>query len=116
MVKIARAGGIRFVGPNCMGIWSPRRESLLRSASSGGRSPSSRRAVRFGSAEVAHIKGYGEQVHRIGNQADLEAADYLEYLGEDEDTGNVFIWRASGRRKVLGGCASCRQAKTDYDL
>ncbi len=44
-------------------------------------------------AEIAGMKGYGlSKFISIGNQADLNAADYLEYLGEDEDTGAIALY------------------------
>jgi len=97
VVKIARAGGIRFVGPNCMGIWSSAARlnlSFDQPPLAGGIAFVSQSGTFGGSlAEIARIKGYGlSKFISIGNQADLEAADYLEYLGEDEDTKAIVFY------------------------
>ena len=90
IVEIARKGGIRFIGPNCMGICSSRaRLSAL--------------MIPFlhEKGEVAFISqsgGYGMQLYlrasavgvgismfiSSGNEADLTAVDYLRYFAEDE--------------------------------
>jgi acyl-CoA synthetase (NDP forming) len=97
VVKIARAGGIRFVGPNCMGIWSSAARlnlSFDQSPLAGGIAFVSQSGTFGGTlAEIARIKGYGlSKFISIGNQADLEAADYLEYLGEDDDTKAIVFY------------------------
>ena len=97
VVKIARQGGIRFVGPNGMGIFSSAVSLNLcfRSVPVPGRIAFVSQSGTFGHslAEVANMKGYGlSKFISIGNQADLNAADYLEYLGEDEDTGAVVFY------------------------
>ncbi len=116
VVKIARAGGIRFVGPNCMGIWSSAVRlnlSFDQPPLAGGIAFVSQSGTFGGTlAEVARIKGYGlSKFISIGNQADLEAADYLEYLGEDDDTKAIVFYmegfRDGGRffdvaRRVVG--------------
>jgi len=91
MVRIARQGGLRFVGPNGMGIWTsaaglnvaldavPIYGSLAFISQSG----------TYGGAlaRAADIKGFGlSKFISIGNQADLTASDYLEYLAYDPDT------------------------------
>ncbi len=97
VVRIAREGGIRFVGPNGMGIYS----SAVSLNLSFGTAPKEghiafvSQSGTFGGllAEIASIKGYGlSKFISIGNQADLNAADYLEYLGEDEDTGAIVFY------------------------
>ena len=97
VVRIAREGGIRFVGPNGMGIYS---SAVNLNLSFGGRMRPGRIAFvsqsgTFGGllAEVASRKGYGlSKFISIGNQADLEAADYLEYLGEDRHTRAIVLY------------------------
>ena len=96
-VKIARAGGLRFVGPNGNGIWTsavrlnasplpnPRPGALAFVSQSG----------MFGGAAIhaSAYKGFGlSKVISIGNQADLTAADYLEYLARDDDTRVIALY------------------------
>jgi acyl-CoA synthetase (NDP forming) len=97
VVRIARQGGIRFVGPNGMGIYSSAISLNLcfHGVPLPGRIAFVSQSGTFGHslAEVANMKGYGiSKFISIGNQADLNAADYLEYLGEDEDTGAVTFY------------------------
>jgi len=97
VVRIAGEGGIRFVGPNGMGIYSSAvsLNLCLFENPMEGRIAFVSQSGTFGGllAEIASMKGYGlSKFISIGNQADLNAADYLEYLGEDEDTGAVVFY------------------------
>ncbi|MDP2918670.1 MAG: CoA-binding protein [Dehalococcoidia bacterium] len=97
VVRTARQAGIRFVGPNGMGIYTsavnlslcfdvaPRRGKIAFVSQSG----------TFGGllAQIAGTKGYGlSKFISIGNQADLKAGDYLEYLAEDDDTAAIVFY------------------------
>jgi acyl-CoA synthetase (NDP forming) len=97
VTKIAKDAGIRFVGPNCMGIWSSAANlnlCLMKQPTQG--------AVAFASqsgtygvylSEIAHSKGYGlSKFISIGNQADITAAEYLNYLAEDNDTKVIVFY------------------------
>ncbi|MCX6023130.1 MAG: CoA-binding protein [Chloroflexi bacterium] len=94
---IARDGGIRFIGPNCMGIWSaashlslafaeaPRNGSIAFLSQSG----------TFGGYlySIARDKGYGLSAFvSMGNQADLNAADLMEYFADDPDTKVIALY------------------------
>ncbi|MDD5288006.1 MAG: CoA-binding protein [Dehalococcoidales bacterium] len=97
VVRIAQKGGIRFVGPNGMGIYSSAVKLSLcfDKPPKKGRIAFVSQSGTFGHllAETASDKGYGlSKFISIGNQADLKAADYLEYLGEDEDTGAIVFY------------------------
>jgi len=96
-VRIARKGGIRFVGPNGNGILSsavrlnfspfpsPRPGPLAfisQSGTLGGIAARTAIEKRFGLSKFV----------AMGNQADLCAADYVEYLGHDEDTSVIAIY------------------------
>jgi acyl-CoA synthetase (NDP forming) len=97
VVRIAREGGIRFVGPNGMGIYSSavKLNLCLDDDVLPGKIAFVSQSGTFGGllAEVAERKGYGlSKFISIGNQADLTAADYVEYLGEDDDTGAIVLY------------------------
>lgn len=106
VVKIARRGGIRFVGPNVNGIFS----SVGRLNIPFDRLPQSGHIAfvshsgMFGGylLQSASNKGYGmSKFIPIGNQADLNAADYLAYLAQDADTQVVVLYMegfVEGRR------------------
>lgn len=93
----ARSGGIRFVGPNCMGIWSASGALNLSFAEIPKTGPISfvSQSGTFGvsMSQEAAACGYGiSKFVSIGNQADLEVADYLEYLAEDAETGVIALY------------------------
>ena len=97
ILRIARQGGIRIIGPNCMGLYCPvtglsfsldfpgqkgfpkRSGSLGLIAQSGGNS--------FYSVREAATRGvYFSKVISYGNACDLNEADFLEYLADDPET------------------------------
>jgi len=97
MVEVARSGGIRVVGPNCMGIWSAAGQLSLcfPHAPKAGPIAFISQSGTFGvaMAQVASTKGYGlSKFISIGNQADLEVSDYLEYLAADEATKVIVLY------------------------
>ncbi|MFC2044941.1 acetate--CoA ligase family protein [Chloroflexota bacterium] len=98
MVRIARTGGIRLVGPNGMGIWSSAVRlvaCMFEEAPRPGPIAFVSQSGTFGSylGRLALAKGYGlSKFISAGNQADLTHADYLEYLGEDPDTGAIVFY------------------------
>lgn len=97
LVRVARRGGIRFVGPNCNGIWSSAAGLSLFSSSAPKPGPFAfvSQSGAFGGqlAQMAMAKGYGlSKFISSGNQADLNDADYLEYLAEDPDTKVIVLY------------------------
>ena len=97
MAETARQGGLRFVGPNCMGIYSA--VTNLNLALGHDTIPGDigfiSQSGTFGGifARAAYRKGYGlSKFISVGNQADLEAADYLEYLAEDQSTKVIVMY------------------------
>jgi acyl-CoA synthetase (NDP forming) len=92
VVEIARRGGIRIVGPNCMGHFDAfsnlftvpylppvRKGPLSLIAQSGNTSQSI--------AYMAYDMGLGFSKYiSSGNEADLRFEDYLEYLAQDDET------------------------------
>ncbi len=114
------SGPMRMVGPNCMGVYVPK--SGLGSFPD---MPSEQGPISFvsqsGSLSNRIVWSGAEQglafskVVSVGNQADLETSDFLEYLAEDPETEIVAayiegakdgrrLWRAltaAGRSKHL---------------
>ena len=97
LVRVARTGNIRFVGPNCMGIWSsavdlnfavnnaPKKGALAFISQSGSYGGSvARNADRIGLGLSKFIS--------IGNQADIAVCEYLEYLAQDDDTKAIAMY------------------------
>ena len=97
ILSIAREARIPLVGPNCMGLWSERVMLNLAFEEAPMRGP-----LTFISQSgtlgnylmlLARAKGYGFRGFVSGgNQAMLEAADYLEYFGEDEKTLALILY------------------------
>ena len=92
---IARSGGARIIGPNCVGVYCP--ESKL--VNYAGWMPQESGPVGMfshsGSMTVsipvtAAVTGmHFSKVISCGNECDLNAADFLEYFGRDPNTGIV---------------------------
>ena len=96
-VRIARAGGLRFVGPNGNGMWTSAvslNVSPMPAPAPGGLALVSQSGM-FGGAAVfmTQSKGFGlSKFVSIGNQADLTVADYLQYLARDDDTRVIALY------------------------
>ena len=97
VVEIARDGGTRVIGPNCMGIYSPR--TKINTIVPHFEMPMEEGATSFvgqsgWGSETFIIEGYERglrfsKVVSSGNQSDLEMVDYLEYFGGDPETGVI---------------------------
>jgi len=106
MVKIARDGGVRIVGPNCMGIFSPKgrintivphARVLLEPggvAFVGQSGWISENVTRLGTDRGLRFSG----IISIGNQSDLTIEDFLEYFGNDEST-RMFVAYIEGLKQ-----------------
>jgi len=94
VVKIARQGGVRVIGPNCLGVHCPKAGISL-----DGSIPRESGHVSFlsqsgGNAQdmilaAAERKIYFSKLVSYGNAADLNEADFLEYFAGDEDTAII---------------------------
>jgi acyl-CoA synthetase (NDP forming) len=92
VVKIAREGGIRFIGPNCIGHADM--YTQLASAGVAGRVKAGPMTLLSQSGTlgasimgIAASNGIGlSKLVSTGNEADLHLEDYLEYLENDEKT------------------------------
>jgi len=96
-IRIARQAGLRFVGPNGNGMWTAAvglNVSPLPTPAPGHLAFISQSGMFGGAAIHATIsRGFGlSKFVSMGNQADLTAADYLEYLRDDEDTHVIGLY------------------------
>ena len=117
IVQVAHQYGIRFLGPNCVGVISlengfsvpflrvskppmPGEVSLI--SQSGG--------VGFSVLNLMANEGIGfNKFVSVGNMLDISAEDVLEYLLEDEGTKVIFLYLESlrdGRRLMEIACRS----------
>jgi len=113
VMSIAAIGGIRCVGPNCMGIWSGAAclNNAFEQAPKPGQIAFISQSGTFGGymADRASTRGYGLRTFiSIGNQADLTMADYIEYLSHDDET-RVIILYAEGIKDGKNFLEVCRQ-------
>ncbi|MBN2284486.1 MAG: CoA-binding protein [Deltaproteobacteria bacterium] len=91
LVRVARSSGMRLIGPNCMGLYSPRSglaffpDVPTRQGPIGLISHSGSLANII--CHMAPEKGlYFSKAVSLGNECDLTATDFLRYLGKDSDT------------------------------
>ena len=118
VTESARQGGVRVIGPNCMGIYSPyaRLNTILLLFSpflTAADVPLEVGNVAFvgqsgWASETFIISGYdrGLRFSRVissGNESDLGTADYLEYFGADPKTEVIaaYIEGVKGGRRLL---------------
>lgn len=91
LLAAARSGGLRLIGPNCMGVYCPEAGLAMfpgMPAESGGLGFISQSGS-LCSLVVRAAADRGlrfSKVVSVGNQSDLQLADYLEYLGDDPAT------------------------------
>lgn len=98
VLRIARTGGLRFVGPNCMGMWSaPAGLSAYMFAlpSMDGPAAFVTQGGNVGGSIV--ISAYGRGLgfrHYVscGPAADIQLEDYIEYFGADDGVNVILAY------------------------
>ena len=107
LVRIARKGDVRIVGPNCMGLYSPEgglsfNEGFpVKSGSISFFSQSGQLASHFVYDGNTHQDLTFNNVVSFGNASDLQAHDFLDYFARDEKTdiiGSYLEGMKQGRR------------------
>ncbi len=91
VVEIARRGGVILLGPNCLGVHCPKGGLTLeggipRKAGHVGGVSQSGGVSQVMVLSLAEREIYISKLISVGNAADLNESDYLEYLGGDGDT------------------------------
>jgi len=94
LVHTARAGGMRLIGPNGMGLYSPKTGLSFFPGVSKDPGPvgmiSHSGSLTNILGTIAETKGIRfSKVISSGNECDLTAADFLTYLGNDSDTALI---------------------------
>jgi acetyltransferase len=103
VLRIAEKGGIKFVGPNCNGVWSADVKLNLALWGELRQGPISfiSQSGTFGGIltmmAMAHGYGINNFVH-MGNEASLTELEYLQYFAEDPNT-RVIACYIEGLRK-----------------
>jgi acetate---CoA ligase (ADP-forming) len=99
-VEAARVAGVRLLGPNCSGVLNGARNLAtapvpMHGIRAGHASLLVQSGVMAGAvlAQVMNLGTFGAaKVCSLGNKADLDESELLEYLGEDPDTRAVGLY------------------------
>ena len=115
---IINSGGIRVIGPNCMGIYCPDNGITFSAKFSKESGPvgvvSQSGAALMGFIPQANKRGiFFSKVASYGNGIDLDGSDFLEYLSEDEKTRLVFCYLegVNDGRRFLQAVQKCALRK-----
>jgi acetyltransferase len=114
----AQAGGIRYLGPNCMGILCP--HSRLNASFAGPRwDPgggllSQSGAICSAILDMAEVENIGfSHFVSIGSMADIDFAEMIDYLGNDDQTRSILIYMENlvHHRKFMSAARSVSRVK-----
>ncbi|MBI4766439.1 MAG: CoA-binding protein [Deltaproteobacteria bacterium] len=91
ILSLARRGGVRIIGPNCLGLYCPQGGLTFNPEVSRESGPVGMISQSGGNASHAIAEGNSRGIHfskviSMGNGADLNESDYLEYLTHDPET------------------------------
>ncbi len=115
----AQRAGIRYLGPNCMGILSPA-NSLNASFAAHSAAPGSLALLSQSGAICSAILDLaaGEKIGfshfvSVGSMADLDFADMIDYLGNDRSTRSIIIYmeNMTRHRKFMSAARSVSRIK-----
>jgi len=96
--KIAREGGLRVVGPNCMGFYVPAARMLTWTAAATESGPvafisqSGGNAQDFTNYTSSRYGIYFNKAISYGNALTLDSTDFLDYLDHDEETRIITMY------------------------
>ena len=118
ITKIAGEGGVRLIGPNCMGIYYPvsgitfcedfpKEQGRIAMVSQSGAEAS--RLIFL----CQDVNLYFSKVINYGNAADLDAPELLEYLAQDEETHiiTLYIEGVKDYRRFVTAVKQCLKKK-----
>lgn len=102
LVRMARAHGMRLIGPNCLGYINPHLRLALTSSVALAVEPMPSGAIGLASQSgslmaslISHAQDIGtgfSVAATVGNQADVELCDLLEYFIEDDHTRAICLY------------------------
>jgi acetyltransferase len=119
MLDAARPTCLRIIGPNCLGVWVP---ALGINANFGTARPTSGKlaflsqsgALVGGVLDWAGSRGIGfSYVVSMGDMADVDVGDLLDYLAADISTGAILLYLETipAARKFMSASRSAARAK-----
>lgn len=118
LAAAAKAGGVRIIGPNCMGIYCP--ASGLTFNPDFPKEPGNVAFVSQSGAEAMRFVFLADDVGirfskviSYGNAIDLDAPDFLEYLADDAETGIIACYTegVGDGRRYLEAIRKCLKVK-----
>jgi acyl-CoA synthetase (NDP forming) len=97
ITEIIRRGGLRVVGPNCMGLYVPGSKLAYFGAEPAGAGPVAFISQSGGHAEMLteyaqDLGVYFSKVISFGNARGLQAVDFLEYLARDPESSIITMY------------------------
>jgi len=112
MVGIARRGDTRIIGPNCMGIYCPSSGLSNFPGVSKESGPVGMISHSGSLANMLTMAAVGQRIRfskvvSCGNECDLNAVDFLEYLGQDPETRIIIAYLET----IKGGRRFCQLAR-----
>ncbi len=126
LVAIARAAGMRLIGPNCLGFISPYARLALNSSPAMEVSPLTEGSIGLVSQSGALMATlYNRALDdglafslavSVGNQADLEAMDFVEFLIDDPATRAIALYAEGFKEPMRFLAAAERAAAADKPL
>ncbi len=114
LLQLAREKGIRIIGPNCMGVYYPRRGMAFNngfSKEAGAAGLASQSGNIAGEIiQTAALRGvYFSKAISYGNAIDFNESDYLDYFAQDTETKLIMMY-VEGVKDGKRFLASLRQA------
>jgi len=122
MVAIARGAGMRLIGPNCLGFTNTHARLIMNSSPSmqmTAHEPGGIGFVSQSGALMATVYNRGvcdgarfSSTISVGNQADLELADFMEWMADDPATRVVtlYVEGFKNARRFVAAARRCRDA------
>jgi acetyltransferase len=102
--EIAKRFSIRFLGPNCLGIintWLPLNMTVMPVADHRGILSIASQSGTYVAQTLPYLHKHGIALSKaisVGNEADIDIVDCLEYLGDDESTKAIGLYIEGIRR------------------
>lgn len=96
--EIASRYGIRFVGPNCIGIINSEislNTTIMPGSGKAGKLGMASQSGTYVTQTLPYLQAKGIHFSKavsVGNEADIDIVDVLEYLGEDKQTTAVALY------------------------
>lgn len=96
--RVAEKYGIRFVGPNCIGVINTQaalNTTLVQHSLGPGPLSFASQSGTYVTQTLRYMNAKGIRFSKamsLGNEANISIVDALEYLGEDEDTQSIILY------------------------